>query len=371
MNNRIAAALVLVAGTSLPALAQTPSVSYDIHWVALPSNQSFAVMLGDYVQVVVGVGFSPPVGTQIVYSTPTASGVGTVAGLGSISFDLRACHMTTSATQWTLSGTGFQGTTGNTWGLRNGWQTGTAGTPQNDSSIIGISSQQFLITGLPVIQTNPVPEIWRGKLSSNQPLCCLQVMYTCYPNQQTVLVMTGVDVNGLPVYVPVPATANMATTQVLWDTGGTWPCWVNIDQHPQDAAVPDGTSAMFSAHGTSTCAITYQWTRGCTVLSDGGRISGATTANLRIDGVTAADEDVYEVTMNQNRTGGALLRVTCYANCDQSTGAPVLNANDFQCFLNRFAAGDSYANCDGSTSPPVLNANDFQCFMNKFAAGCP
>ena len=60
----------------------------------------------------------------------------------------------------------------------------------------------------------------------------------------------------------------------------------------------------------------------------------------------------------------------CYANCDASTALPILNANDFQCFLNKFAAGDSYANCDGSTAAPVLNANDFQCFLNKFAAGC-
>ena len=31
----------------------------------------------------------------------------------------------------------------------------------------------------------------------------------------------------------------------------------------------------------------------------------------------------------------------CYANCDQSTIAPILNINDFQCFLNKFAAGCS------------------------------
>ncbi len=60
----------------------------------------------------------------------------------------------------------------------------------------------------------------------------------------------------------------------------------------------------------------------------------------------------------------------CYANCDDSTAAPVLTTNDFQCFLNRFAAGLTSANCDGSTAAPVLNANDFQCFLNKFAAGC-
>jgi hypothetical protein len=60
----------------------------------------------------------------------------------------------------------------------------------------------------------------------------------------------------------------------------------------------------------------------------------------------------------------------CYANCDGSTGSPLLTANDFQCFLNKFAAGASYANCDGSTGTPALTANDFQCFLNKFAAGC-
>ncbi len=62
--------------------------------------------------------------------------------------------------------------------------------------------------------------------------------------------------------------------------------------------------------------------------------------------------------------------IPCYANCDNSLNAPVLNANDFQCFLNKFAAAESYANCDGSVSPPVLTANDFQCFLNRFAAGC-
>ena len=29
-----------------------------------------------------------------------------------------------------------------------------------------------------------------------------------------------------------------------------------------------------------------------------------------------------------------------------------------------------YANCDQSTIPPVLNVNDFTCFINQYAAGC-
>ncbi|MFN0134163.1 MAG: S8 family serine peptidase [Phycisphaerales bacterium] len=77
---------------------------------------------------------------------------------------------------------------------------------------------------------------------------------------------------------------------------------------------------------------------------------------------------------------GATLASDCYANCDGSTAAPVLNVNDFTCFLNRFASAGSlgvaaqvadYANCDRSTTPPVLNVNDFVCFLNRFGAGCP
>jgi len=69
-------------------------------------------------------------------------------------------------------------------------------------------------------------------------------------------------------------------------------------------------------------------------------------------------------------TGDIPAGAPCYANCDGSTTAPVLNVADFACFLNRFAAGDSYANCDSSTTPPVLNVQDFGCFLNRFAAGC-
>jgi hypothetical protein len=71
---------------------------------------------------------------------------------------------------------------------------------------------------------------------------------------------------------------------------------------------------------------------------------------------------------------------TCYANCDSSTTQPVLNVEDFVCFINEFAAGlalaphlqiNHYANCDNSTTDPVLNVEDFICFIDAFAQGCP
>jgi hypothetical protein len=61
----------------------------------------------------------------------------------------------------------------------------------------------------------------------------------------------------------------------------------------------------------------------------------------------------------------------CYANCDRSSTAPVLNVQDFICFLQRFAAGDSYSNCDASTTWPELNVEDFTCFLQRFGSGCP
>jgi hypothetical protein len=67
----------------------------------------------------------------------------------------------------------------------------------------------------------------------------------------------------------------------------------------------------------------------------------------------------------------------CEANCDASETAPVLNINDFLCFVNEYSkalgASDkaaSYANFDKSVAAPVLNVNDFVAFMNAFAAGC-
>jgi hypothetical protein len=61
---------------------------------------------------------------------------------------------------------------------------------------------------------------------------------------------------------------------------------------------------------------------------------------------------------------------SCYANCDGSVTVPFLNVNDYTCFMNKYAAGDSAANCDGSTTVPVLTVNDFNCFINAYSAGC-
>ena len=57
-----------------------------------------------------------------------------------------------------------------------------------------------------------------------------------------------------------------------------------------------------------------------------------------------------------------------YANCDRSSTPPVLNVNDFVCFIARFSAVEAYADCNHDSA---LNVLDFVCFQQAFAAGCP
>ena len=62
---------------------------------------------------------------------------------------------------------------------------------------------------------------------------------------------------------------------------------------------------------------------------------------------------------------------TCYADCDQSTGAGTLDIFDFLCFQDGFVNGEVYAcACDVSTGPNTCDIFDFLCFQDGFVAGC-
>lgn len=102
----------------------------------------------------------------------------------------------------------------------------------------------------------------------------------------------------------------------------------------------------------------------------GWELWGATA--ITPDGRIICGNGQYTVNgVNLGHAFVAVLPSGCYANCDESLQPPTLNINDFACFLNRYAAGDTSANCDESTASPVLNVGDFMCFLNRYAAGCP
>jgi hypothetical protein len=186
---------------------------------------------------------------------------------------------------------------------------------------------------------------------------------------------------GLGVYVP-------SMGHVVFPSGSGLTVWDGnasvispwITSQPSGATVPAGESISLGV-ATGGGPSNYQWQKGGAPVFNGGSVSGATTATLTISPLATTDTGSYRVLVS-NVCGAVTSQpaylfvpapcsgLGCYANCDQSTACPTLSANDFQCFLNRFAAGNTWANCDGSSNQPVLNANDFLCYLNVYAAGC-
>jgi hypothetical protein len=143
----------------------------------------------------------------------------------------------------------------------------------------------------------------------------------------------------------------------------------SFSSSPASQTVPDGDPVTFSVVVAGIPAPTLQWRKNLV------NIPGETGTSYTIASVVLADAGSYDCVATNSCGSVAstpgILTVSCYANCDGSTVSPILNANDFNCFLNLFANGDPSANCDGSTVSPILNANDFNCFLNLFANGCP
>ncbi len=184
---------------------------------------------------------------------------------------------------------------------------------------------------------------------------------------------------GTPVFdLPPGITVNSPQLGIVNNIWGG----LAITQQPASRAACFNGGAAFSVvfTGAATCrwqvedpAASNLWTD----LADGpipgstAAASGSATASLSVTNATTAARFRCRLsnTCHALTTDPAALSV-CYANCDCSTGAPLLNVLDFACFVNKYASGDPYANCDGSTAAPSLNVLDFSCFLNLFAAGC-
>ncbi len=154
--------------------------------------------------------------------------------------------------------------------------------------------------------------------------------------------------------------------------------WISVGASPASGASfsnASGADAGVNVAATGTLS-GFAWGENIGWINFGGGALANPPQPARLD--TAAGrfrgyawgENVGWVNLDLT-VSGQFVKETCYANCDASTTAPVLNVLDFSCFLNKFAAGDVAANCDRSTVPPVLNVLDFSCFLNQFAAGCP
>jgi hypothetical protein len=171
--------------------------------------------------------------------------------------------------------------------------------------------------------------------------------------------------------------ANCATAAGTWLGGGTACngslCPLGACCLPAGQCVGSVTSAQCAAQGgtfqgvgTQCSGVSCPQPLGACCLSSGGCLS------LTQSDCTQIPQSSWVGPLTAcGPAPHAICQAPCYANCDGSTVHPILNVDDFSCFINRFAAGDPWANCDNSTVAPVLNVDDFACFINRFAAGCP
>jgi hypothetical protein len=99
----------------------------------------------------------------------------------------------------------------------------------------------------------------------------------------------------------------------------------------------------------------------------GGRYSVDVTAGMAI-GV-----DTFNIVVDDGQRPVTLMpaprvEVTCYADCEQTTGVGVLDIFDFLCFQDEFVTGQAGAClCNGD---PLCDIFDFLCFQDAFVAGC-
>lgn len=156
MNARPLASLVAVVsgGCATVALAQGELVTYSWRFVEVVEGTNTPVaspngMLqpGEAARLTLDVSFTPPVGSTVTYNPPPPPGVGTVAGLSEVFFNL-------------LGDTSAQGT----WSFHQrapGFSIGMQGTElPGGTGRENASAAQFVLPGQTANALNPIPALW-------------------------------------------------------------------------------------------------------------------------------------------------------------------------------------------------------------------
>ncbi len=257
---------------------------------------------------------------------------------------------------------------------------GLAQTVLSDTEFAASSWTHSILSSYPAVQLNPMsqelaggnPGAWqRGSHDLSGPDSFIydgHLFATPYDPS----VQGGIDSIGFSCDFISPAGNPTVATGLLIAQAGHNYTWF----------VPSGLLPSWTAIGSPSISETFPGT--WQEISNAGPIAGhpdfsPAGAPMRfgyytyntIPGPPSPPTNLHVVWGIDNFTITIRTHSPCAANCDGSTTPPILNVNDFYCFLNRFAYGDWYANCDGSTVAPVLNVNDFLCFLNRFATGCP
>jgi len=151
MKTRAALAVLAVAGLAAAANAQV--VNYAWTWSEVNAGTSTPVAVsngqidpGEGARLALSVTIVPGIGSPATYQAPPAPGNGTIAGLGSVFFDLFGTNAN-----------------GGTWAVNRratGWALGGIGDPQANGDLTAGSAGQFVLPGFIALPTNPVNNIW-------------------------------------------------------------------------------------------------------------------------------------------------------------------------------------------------------------------
>ncbi len=157
----------------------------------------------------------------------------------------------------------------------------------------------------------------------------------------------------------------------------------SITTQPSNASVANGSSASFSVVASGTAPLSYQWRKDLANLTDGGPISGSTTASLSINPVAGADAGSYDCVITNpcgtTTSDAATLTVgPCPSDLDDGSGTGTpdggVDINDLLYFLAAYEAGDLAADLDDGTGTGTpdggVDINDLLFFLSHYEAGC-
>lgn len=96
-----------------------------------------------------------------------------------------------------------------------------------------------------------------------------------------------------------------------------------ISTQPQNQSVAAGRNVQFSATATGAGTLTYQWYYNGLAITDGGNISGASTATLTLTRVVAPDAGSYTVTVSNAGGGTTSNAATLTVDASLPTGTIV------------------------------------------------
>jgi len=222
MKTRAVLAVVAVAGLAAAANAQESFV-YSLTFTEVNAGTSVAVSApngtidtGEAARVALKITMTPGIGATVTYTPPPAPGTGTLAGLGSVFFDIGQTNALGGT--WNLITRNAGGADIN--GTPNNWTLGGAGVGNAAGGIDAAQAGQFVLPGSTANVSNPIVNIWRATWTpstyTNRTVTFQSAAAVAAgPNHSSILVQYGLDPNtGDPLYVAKYISAQFGNVQI-------------------------------------------------------------------------------------------------------------------------------------------------------------